>query len=290
MAQWSEEACLASARILGAAVKESLLACAEIRFNRSTDYKASSAADEVAVSSVVASARRHNMPVVIRVEGHGTVYRPPEPVGSFLVDPLDGTLNHALGVGDPGFVLAWTPSLKPVFADVTGGFVAGLRSDDVYYCQGRRVFYAPAGVAAEPIQCDTRIRRLEEAVVYANLGYGPDCFAAARRRSIDCIMSRARHVCAFDNAGLEIAQMCRGAAHLRVEARSFERDGKLRGSEHANILAAFALGPGAGLVVSDLKGRSLDAERVELDRVQDFLCASHPALRDQAVALLAGDR
>jgi fructose-1,6-bisphosphatase/inositol monophosphatase family enzyme len=131
------------------------------------------------------------------------------------------------------------------------------------------------------------VTRLEDAILYYNDGYG-STFAHAALRRAGFLPLRVRHHNAFDNTALELAQICRGAAHLRVEARSYLRRGIRRGSDHANILPAFALGRYAGLVVGDLDGRPLDELEIDMDRAQDFVVASSHALFD-AVRAFLGD-
>ena len=75
-----------------------------------------------------------------------------------------------------------------------------------------------------------------------------------------------------------------------VEARTSSVDGRRVGSEHANLLAAFAIGGPAGLVVSDLQGRALDQMRIVIDEPQDFVCAASQGLLTEAIAALRENR
>lgn len=95
-----------------------------------------------------------------------------------------------------------------------------------------------------------------------------------------------KHHNAFDNSAIEVCQICRRAAHLRVEARSYEKDGQMKGSDHANMLTAFSIGKKAGLIITNLKGEPLGDVAIELDKVQDFICSSSLELLQETLSLL----
>jgi hypothetical protein len=188
-------------------------------------------------------------------------------------------------VGDPALSIAFSFPSRPRarFGDVFGGYVHGFRSGDVYFSFGgvtRRLKRGPGEAVA--VRADPSVHRLADAILYMNDGYGT-AFARSAMLKAGSLPMLAKHRNAFDNSAMEIAQMCRGAAHVRVEARSYEEDGVVRGSDHANILPAFSIGKAAGLLVSDLEGRPLDGVEIEMDKAQDFICASNPDLLSDTV-------
>lgn len=252
-----------------------------------TDLKGHHRVDDVLTQALIAWWQRSGLPLRLFMESMPPL-DPPEggAIASLLIDPVDGSLNRDLAVGDPGFVLAVAETPIPTFGDICGGFVLGLRSGDQYLAVENRLSFIPRARSPRFVQCDASVKRLADAILYYNDGYGRD-FAHAALHRAGFLPLHVRHHNAFDNTALELAQMCRGAAHLRVEARSYVRNGVRRGSDHANILPAFALGRAAGLITGNLQGQALDALVIDMDRAQDFLVASSPELFADAVVFLA---
>lgn len=83
---------------------------------------------------------------------------------------------------------------------------------------------------------------------------------------------------------------CPGGAHLRVEARSYQKGMKRKGSDHANILTAFSIGKPAGLIIIDLEGKPLDDIIIKLDEPQDFICAVSRELLDETLDVLRNNQ
>jgi fructose-1,6-bisphosphatase/inositol monophosphatase family enzyme len=252
----------------------------------SADLKSHHRVDDQLSGDITAWWQDSRLPVRLYLEGQA----PQDPPGgtavaALLIDPIDGSINRDLMVGDPGFALAVADTPVPRFGDLTGGWVYGLHSGDRYHTAAGQLWWTPRGRPARAVRCDARVTRLEDAILYYNDGYGSG-FAHAALRRAGFLPLRVRHHNAFDNTALELAQICRGAAHLRVEARSYVRRGVRRGSDHANILPAFALGRYAGLVVGDLDGCPLDELHIDMDCAQDFVVASSNALFDAVCAFL----
>jgi len=228
-----------------------------------------------------------HLPADIYIESGAPLHCSGEAEFCVFIDPVDGSLNRDLGVGDPGVIIAYASGNKPRFKEIFAGYAYGLYSGDTYYGSHGKAYYQPrdASVARE-IRCDRSVTRLCDAILYYNDGYGR-AFARHSFRKAGILPFLVKHRNAFDNSGLEICQMCRGAAHLRVEARAYAAPDGMKGSDHANILAAFAMGKGAGLLVADLQGNALDDITIEVDAIQDFICATHEALLRETIDILA---
>jgi fructose-1,6-bisphosphatase/inositol monophosphatase family enzyme len=251
-----------------------------------TDLKGKHQADEQLYHALVDFFSLQQLPANIYIESGTPLLYGKDAEFCIYIDPVDGSVNRDLGVGDPGIVIAYATGNSPRFQDVFAGYVYGLRSQDTYYSAGGKSYYQPNdSTHAVEIFCDQRVRRIQDAILYYNDGYGKE-FAMQAFHKAGILPFLVKHHNAFDNAGLEICQLCRGAAHLRVEARAYQTKGRMKGSDHANILAAFAIGKGAGILVADLKGNSLDNTIIEVDRVQDFICASNEDLLQEALSLI----
>lgn len=227
--------------------------------------------------------QRQDLNINLYIEGHQAILERKQPEMILFIDPVDGSLNRDLQVGDPSIVITYAQKQSPAFKDILGGYVYGLRSGDTYFSVEGKSYYLPCG-NKQPliISCDHSVSQPRDAILYFNDGYGIK-FAEQAFLKAGVLPFLVRHRNAFDNASMEICQMCRGAAHLRVEARSFMKDGVMKGSEHANILAAYGIGKGANLLVTDLDGRFLDNTIIEIDHVQDFICCSNRQLLERTI-------
>jgi len=251
------------------------------------DLKGKHRADEQVYGALAQFFAAHQLPANIYIESGPPLLCGAEAEFCIFIDPVDGSVNRDLGVGDPGIVIAYATGSAPQFQDIFGGYVYGLRSHDTYYATGGRSYYRPHDAAhAVEIFCDRRVTRLQDAILYYNDGYGQACARHAFQKA-GMLSLLAKHHNGFDNAGVEICQLCRGAAHLRVEARAHPTEGGMQGSDHANMLAAFAIGKGAGVLVTDLQGKSFAQSPIEVDRVQDFICVSNEKLLHETLTILA---
>lgn len=229
-------------------------------------------------------------PANIFIEGEEPILCDRKAGFTVFIDPIDGSINRDLGVGDPGIVVAYSMNNTSRFNDIFSGYVYGLHSGDIYYSVNGKSFYQKRNSSTPvEIRCDDSITSLNEAILYYNDGYGSE-FAKQSFRKAGALPFFVQHHNAFDNTALEICQICRGAAHIRVEARSYESKGTMKGSDHANILTAFAIGKGARLIVTDLNGSPLDNVFIELDKTQDFICCSSKKLLFEAIRILKNNK
>jgi fructose-1,6-bisphosphatase/inositol monophosphatase family enzyme len=209
---------------------------------------------------------------------------------SLLIDPVDGSINRDLYVGDPGIVVAYAHTNTPAFKDIIGGFVYGIHSNDSYFSIGNKSYLNEKGCTNwEEIYCNNKVTRLEDAILYYNDGYGKE-YAKSSYKKTGSLPLFVKHRNAFDNTALELCQMSRGAAHVRVESRSYTKNGKLKGSDHANIITAFAIGKAAGLITVDLNGNCFKHEKINLDDVKDFICCSNKLLLQEVLSVIENNQ
>ncbi len=254
------------------------------------DLKAEHKADKQVYSELKSYFSLHDAPVKIFVESHPPIETQSKAEYCVFVDPIDGSINRDLIVGDPGIIVCYAKGMSPTFRDVYEGFVYGIHSGDTYFSKNGKAYYIQRGcTVAVKIWCDSHVKNLSDSILYYNDGYGKE-FARTSFEKAGILPFLVKHRNAFDNSALEICQMSRGAAHLRVEARSYHAGGKCKGSDHANILPAYAIGKNAGLIISDLDGNSLDDEMIELDKVQDFICCSNSILHQQTLDVIRNNR
>ncbi|MFH1856391.1 MAG: hypothetical protein ABH836_04060 [Candidatus Omnitrophota bacterium] len=248
------------------------------------DLKGKHGIDELLYKAIKKFIIENGVPASVYIETEEPLIRDKADF-SIFIDPVDGSLNRDLGVGDPAIAVTFSFKEKPKFIDICYGYVYGLHSEDTYFTKGGKSYFKRKASAAIEIQCDKFVKRLKDAILYYNDGYGGE-FALNSLKRAGALPLFVKHHNAFDNTAMEICQICRGAAHLRVEARSYEKDGRQRGSEHANMLAAFSIGKNAGLIVTDLNGAPLDEVYIDLDKPQDFICGCGPELLKETIGIL----
>jgi len=254
------------------------------------DLKGVHDADKKIYECLVSFFHTQQLPANIYIESSEPIFYHDTPEFCIFIDPIDGSLNRDLKVGDPSISIAYAYGQQPRFSDIFSGYVYGLHSGDSYYAQYGKSYWQPHNhTEAIEISCDTTVTKLEDAILYYNDGYGQN-FAKQALLKAGALPLKVKHHNAFDNTAMEICQICRGVAHLRVEARSYHHQGKLKGSDHANMLAAFSIGKTAGLLVTDLAGNVLDNLVIEIDNVQDFICASHENLLSETLDVLANNQ
>ncbi len=230
--------------------------------------------------------RTASLHAAVYIAGHEPLKLPGEPQFNIFINPVDGLLNRHLGVGDPGIAFAYAEGKQPRFKDLVCGYLYCLHSQDEYFSRNGKAYYKRNKTpAAVPIQCDQAVVCLKEAVLYYNLGEGASTARAAFNRAGALPFFTGQHN-ALDNACAEIGQLCRGAAHLRVEARSCCINGVTKGAGHADMLLAYAIGKYAGLVVSDLEGRNLEECVIDFSQTQDFICAANETLLKEAIDII----
>lgn len=248
------------------------------------DLKGHHSVDEIAIDKIKEHLTTINIQANIYIEGHEPIIQGDDPEFSIYIDPVDGSLNRDLRVGNPSCVIAMSSHKESQFKDLEFGYVYDLHSGDTYYSYNDEAFYITAGQEeAIQIKCDSSVYKLEDAIAYINSGYGAD-FAKQEFLKTGVLRFLVKHVNGFDNTSMEICQMARGAAHLRVESRSYtDSNRKKKGSDHANLIAAMTIGKASGLYITDLEGKPLDEEMIDIDKVQDFICCSNPDLLEETV-------
>ncbi len=254
------------------------------------DLKGHHTADEVAIERIKKYLAAINIQANIHIEGHEPITQGNDPELSIYIDPVDGSLNRDLGVGNPACVIAMTMNKKPKLKDLQFGYVFDLHAGNTYYSHNNEAYCIPTGeTEAVPIKCDSGATKVQDAIIYINSGYGRK-FAMQELLKTGVLRLMAKHVNSFDNSAMEICQMARGAAHLRVESRSYTENNVMKGSDHANLLAAMTIGKAAGLYTTDLQGNSLEDETIDIDQVQDFICCSNPELLKDAIRVIKRNR
>jgi fructose-1,6-bisphosphatase/inositol monophosphatase family enzyme len=249
------------------------------------DLKGEHEADREVYSRLLNFFSKSKIPANVHIEGEESHYYKGNPKFVIMIDPIDGSLNRDLNVGDPGIVVTFSLSLKPKFRDICFGYIYGIHSSDIYYSKNGKSFYKKRGNRAIEMHCEDTVNQLKDAILYYNDGYGTE-FAKASFRKAGALPFFVKHHNAFDNTALEICQISRGAAHIRVEARSYVKGNKLKGSDHANILPAFAIGAPSGLIITDLNGNSIENIEIDLDKTQDFIICANKNLLTEALNII----
>lgn len=254
------------------------------------NLKGHHSADEIAIERIKKYLAEINIQANIHIEGHEPITQGDNPELSIYIDPIDGSLNRDLRVGNPACVIAMAMNKKPKLKDLQFGYVFDLHSGDTYYSHGNEAFYIPDGEReAVPIKCDSRASKVQDAIAYINSGYGRK-FAMQEFLKTGALRLIVKHVNSFDNSAMEICQMARGAAHLRVESRSYTENNVMKGSDHANLLAAMTIGRASGLYITDLQGNLLEDDTIDIDQVQDFICCSNPELLKDTIQTIKRNR
>lgn len=254
------------------------------------DFKSEHIADDEAIKKIKEYFFSNNVQANVFFEGSDPYLCKTHPKIALFIDPIDGSLNRDLGVGDPGIVIAFAKNHDEIrFKDIYGGCVYGIHSKNIYVSFDNEThFYQNHNSDPIKIMCDQAVIELKDVILYYNDGYGQH-FSKSTFKKAGSLPLFVKHRNAFDNTAMEICQICRGAAHARVEARSVIVNEKLKGSDHANILPAFAIGNGSGLLVTDLKGNSLNNEIIDLDKVCDFICCNNESILLQIIDIISNN-
>lgn len=222
------------------------------------------------------------LPAQIFIEGTSGVARAvgEAPRFQMFFDPIDGSSNCDRWVGDPAFVMAISENLdRPTYGELCFGYVQGLRSGDYYYTLGGRAYHYSA-FHRKIYECDCTkagVESIEGAVTYLNLGYGSK-YGSRAARIAQAVVGHVRDVRGFDNTAMEVCEIARNAAHLRIECR--------QGSEGANLLASMTILRVAGGAVRRIDGSPLEPRPVHLDERIDFIAGSNEKLVSEAVELV----
>ncbi|THB69075.1 MAG: hypothetical protein D6B27_01200 [Gammaproteobacteria bacterium] len=254
------------------------------------DMKGHHLADQKVYESIKRFAMDKKVASVIFIEGEETIYTGADSNLVLLIDPVDGSVNRDLKVGDPALSIAFSEKRSPKFEDIIGGYVYCLHSGNEYFSiKGKSYFRESKDAEFVQIFCDSKVDKLEDAILYFNDGYGKEMSKSAFLKA-GALPYFVKHRNAFDNSAAEICQMARGAAHIRVEARSYENHNGSGGSDHANILSAFAIAKPAGIKITDLSGENISGLKIEMDKPQDFICATSREILQQVVAIISENR
>ena len=186
---------------------------------------------------------------------------------SLFIDPVDGSLNWDRGVGDPCFALAISPKTEAIrFCDFAYAYVEGLRSGDYYYVREGKAMHYNHLLGREMTIRSSTVEQLPEAHAYLKTGYA----GASRQfyQSMPLFLS-VKDIRAFDNSGMELCELARGASDLMVEARQL--------SDFYNLLA-YPIVRAAGGIISDLDGKPIDEQLIQPDALYDFVAAGNESL------------
>lgn len=191
---------------------------------------------------------------------------------SLFIDPVDGSRNWDLGIGDPAIVIAAAPKAEEVsFADLGFVYVEGLRSGDRYYLKdGEVCFYSPRLQRQWTIPAlKPAAKKVSEATIYLRHGY-----SLARPQLERCLplLRTCKDTRAVENTGMELCEVARDAAQGLVETRG--------GSDHFNLLA-YPIVKSVGGLVTDLEGKDIGHLIIDPQGKQDFIaCTNRHLLRD----------
>ena len=273
---------LARSRRIAAGIRERLLAAAaaaahgEETLLDPDDLKSAHAIDAVAREVIVEAFR--DVACNIRIEGEPPIERA-DARFCIYVDPVDGSLNWDRGIGDPAFVLAIAPGAAARrLDDLSFACVEGLRSGDRYWTGDDGAWFRSAATGhCLHLRCNAPAR-VEAATGYLRCGYG------GARRQLEHTLSlflAARDLRAVDNAGTELAEIARNAAHFQVEARGI--------SDGYNLLA-WPIVRAAGGVLLDLEGGDIARRPFDPDQPVDYVIAGSRDLAAEIVRRMARDR
>jgi fructose-1,6-bisphosphatase/inositol monophosphatase family enzyme len=252
---------------LDAGSGETLLEPDDLKSGHAIDAEAADVAREVL----------RDVPCTIRIEGEPATQRSDaDPRWSLCIDPVDGSLNWDRGVGDPAFVLAASPYPGPAtLDDLTFAYVEGLRSGDRYWTADGAAWFESAATGRTLRLSCAAPGVLGHATGYLRCGYGGA--RAQLARTLPLFLA-ARDLRAFDNAGTELCEVARNAAHFLVEARGI--------SDGFNLLA-WPIVRAAGGVLLDLEGGHLARQPVELAEPADYVLAGNRPLAEAIVERIA---
>jgi hypothetical protein len=86
-----------------------------------TDLKGKHQADEQVYCSLAQFFSAQPLPTNIYIESGPPLLCGSEAEFCIFIDPVDGSVNRDLGVGDPGIVIAYAAGSVPQFQDIFGG-------------------------------------------------------------------------------------------------------------------------------------------------------------------------
>ena len=139
------------------------------------DLKAEHKADKHVYLELKSYFSLHDAPIKIFVENNPPIETKSKPEYCVFVDPVDGSINRDLIVGDPGIVVCYAKGMSPIFRDVFGGFVYGIHSRDTYYSTNGNAYYIKRdNTVPMKISCDSSVKSLSDSILYYNDGYGKE--------------------------------------------------------------------------------------------------------------------
>lgn len=214
----------------------------------------------------------------IFIEGRRTRYDPYAPT-SFYIDPVDGGTNWDRCVGDPAFVIAacGRPAARTL-ADLESAYVEGLASGDRYWAESGEAIYYCARVGRTATIGPRPAVPLARATGYLRFGYSG---AREQLKASISLMLESRDLRAFDNAGMEVCELARGAADYIVDARGL--------SDGFNLIS-YPILRAAGGVLLDLDGGSLEDQPFDPASHYNYIAVSSAELGRDVVTRIRASR
>jgi fructose-1,6-bisphosphatase/inositol monophosphatase family enzyme len=223
------------------------------------------------------------------------------PKFSLFLDPVDGSRSADQNIGDPCFMIAFSPipNYKNLrFKDLTSCYIKGLHSGDTYFTFCAYGYYIPEGydyrllpegkvlvdfdgrssLALQPIILrKSAVTELKDACVIVRDGYG---MRKVVSNKIDHrILNDVKHTFSYDITGLELCYLASGRdiVHLLVEARKHSVKGKSVGSDGFNLIP-YPLIKSVGANIYSLSGEPVANLRFNANNTYDFIAACNSEL------------
>jgi len=195
--------------------------------------------------------------------------RVPNAIASIFVDEVDGSLNMERKTGNPSFIFGYSKKIGDdiklnefefvlVKSYLTGDEYIATKGDGAKFIDHRTGQVIPI-VSSGP-------EKISDAVAYLRTGYGK----AAEQLSKDLPLHlNVKDIRAFDNTGIELCELARGAAHLIADFRGV--------SDTQNLIPYLIIKEAGGEIVNENGGEIGDENIIE-NRTFNFIAASNKSL------------
>ena len=191
---------------------------------------------------------------------------------SIFIDPVDGSVNWDLGIGDPATCIAFCSAKSEVtFNEIEFVYVQGLRSGDVYFFDKNsdEAWYKNFLTNRKwPIK-KTEPVALRQAMGYLKTGYGG---AAKQLNKTLPLFNQCKDIRSIDNSAMEFAELSRAATDFIVDARDL--------SDSFNLLT-YPLVKHAGGVITDLSGKDIGEYCIVPEKVINYIAAGSKTLHEE---------